>query len=85
MSMAKTIYVYENWSSETPIKLGMLYVDQGRGSEHYAFEYDETWLTTNRFACVFRIWHCTKDASIPSTRIPLVSLRIPLQTDGAGC
>jgi len=52
MSMAKTIYVYENWSSETPIKLGMLYVDQGRGSEHYAFEYDETWLTTNRFAYV---------------------------------
>ena len=50
--MAKTIYVYENWSSETPIKLGMLYVDQGRGSEHYAFEYDETWLTTNRFAYV---------------------------------
>ena len=40
MSMAKTIYVYENWSSETPIKLGMLYVDQGRGSEHYAFEYN---------------------------------------------
>ena len=50
--MAKTIYVYENWSSEVPTKLGMLYVDQGRGSEHYAFEYDETWLTTNRFAYV---------------------------------
>ena len=50
--MAKTIYVYENWSSEVPTKLGMLYVEQGRGSEHYAFKYDETWLTTNRFAYV---------------------------------
>jgi len=52
MSMAKTIYVYENWSSETPTKLGILYVDQSRGSEHYAFAYDENWLTTNRFAYV---------------------------------
>ena len=52
MSMGKTIYVYENWSSEVPTKLGILYVEQGRGSEHYAFEHDETWLTTNRFAYV---------------------------------
>lgn len=50
--MGKAIYVYENWSGETPIKLGKLYVDQGRGSEHYAFEYDEHWLTTSRFAYV---------------------------------
>ena len=50
--MSKTIYVYENWSGETPVKLGKLYVDQGRGSEHYAFEYDESWQTTSRFAYV---------------------------------
>lgn len=50
--MQKTIYVYENWSGRIPVKLGTLYVEQGRGSEHYAFEYDETWLTTNRFAYV---------------------------------
>ena len=30
--MQKTIYVYENWSGETPVKLGKLYMDQGRGS-----------------------------------------------------
>lgn len=30
----------KNWRSAVPTKLGMLYVDQGRGSEHYAFEYD---------------------------------------------
>lgn len=50
--MQRTIYVYENWSDEVPVRLGRLYVDQGRGSEHYAFEYDESWLTTSRFACV---------------------------------
>lgn len=50
--MSKTIYVYESWSGETPIKLGKLYVDQGRGSEHYSFEYDEAWLTSSRFAYV---------------------------------
>lgn len=47
-----TIYVYENWSGETPVKLGKLYVEQSRGSEHYAFEYDENWLATSRFAHV---------------------------------
>ena len=52
MSMQKTIYVYENWSGTVPVKLGKLYVDQGKGSEHYAFEYDEAWLTTSQFAYV---------------------------------
>lgn len=50
--MQRTICVYENWSDEVPVRLGRLYVDQGRGSEHYAFEYDESWLTTSRFAYV---------------------------------
>ena len=50
--MPKIIYVYENWSGDTPVKLGKLYVDQARGSEQYAFEYDEAWLTTSRFAFV---------------------------------
>ena len=39
--MQKVIYGYENWSGETPVKLGKLYVDQSRGSEHYAFAYDD--------------------------------------------
>ena len=50
--MLKTIYVYENWSGDTPVKLGKLYVDQARGSEQYAFEYDEAWLTAGRFVFV---------------------------------
>lgn len=40
----KTVYVYENWSSDTPIKLGCLYVDYAKGSERHSFEYDENWL-----------------------------------------
>ena len=50
--MSKSIYVYENWSGDTPVKLGKLYVDQARGSEQYAFEYDEAWLTAGRFVYV---------------------------------
>ena len=47
----KCIFVYENWSEGVPIKLGQLYVDYGKGSEHYSFEYDENWLR-NGFAYV---------------------------------
>lgn len=47
--MPKSIYVYENWSGNKPVKIGKLYVDQARGREQYAFEYDEAWLTTSKF------------------------------------
>jgi len=50
--MQKVIYVYENWSGDESVKLGKLYVEQGRGSEHYAFEYDEHWLRDNRWVYV---------------------------------
>lgn len=40
----KTIFVYENWLSETPTLIGRLYVDTVRGDERYAFEYDDVWL-----------------------------------------
>ena len=40
----KTIYVYENWLSDTPSLIGKLYVDTVRGGERYSFEYDTTWL-----------------------------------------
>lgn len=43
--MSRSILVYENWSGRTPVRIGTLYVDQIRGSEQYAFAYDETWLT----------------------------------------
>ena len=41
----KTIYVYENWLSDTPSLIGRLYVDSVRGGESYSFEYDEAGLS----------------------------------------
>lgn len=40
----KVIYVYDDFSFQEPILLGMLFVDVLRGQETYSFEYDETWL-----------------------------------------
>lgn len=42
--MEKKIFVYEDFSSDEPQKLGVLYVDSVRGTEHYSFEYDNEWL-----------------------------------------
>ena len=42
----RVIYVYENWSAETPILMGKLYVSYVRGKEQFAFAYDNTWLTS---------------------------------------
>ena len=42
----RVIYVYENWSTETPILMGKLYVSYVRGKEQFAFAYDNTWLTS---------------------------------------
>jgi len=40
----KKIYVYENWSSEIPRELGILYVSNVRGTETFSFEYNEDYL-----------------------------------------
>lgn len=40
----KTIYVYESFHSAEPNFLGTLFVENVRGHESYAFEYDEQWL-----------------------------------------
>ena len=47
--MEKKIFVYEDFSSAEPQKLGILYVDSLRGTEHYSFEYDESWLRSTNF------------------------------------
>ena len=47
--MEKKIFVYEDFSSAEPQKLGILYVDSLRGTEHYSFEYDEEWLRNTNF------------------------------------
>ncbi len=45
---SKTIFVYENWSSEIPILIGRLYLDIAKGKEAYSFEFDESWLLKNK-------------------------------------
>ena len=39
--MEKKIFVYEDFSSAEPQKLGALYVDTIRGTAHYSFDDDE--------------------------------------------
>ena len=48
--MERKIFVYENFSSLEPKKLGVLYVDTLRSSEHYSFEYDQDWLKQSKFS-----------------------------------
>ena len=46
----KKIFVYENWSEETPVFMGTLYANAARGAEVFSFEYDESYLRKgNRF------------------------------------
>ena len=40
----KKIFVYENWSEETPVFMGTLYANAARGAEVFSFEYDESYL-----------------------------------------
>lgn len=40
----KMIYVYDDFSQEEPILLGMLYVNVIKGGETYSFEYSNGWL-----------------------------------------
>ena len=44
----RIIYVYDDFSGDTPVLLGKLNVDVIRGGEAYSFEYDKSWLTPNR-------------------------------------
>ena len=40
----RKIFVYENWSSEVPAFMGILYANAARGAELLSFEYDENYL-----------------------------------------
>ena len=44
MTDRKTIYVYENWTGEVPVLMGLLYVESLRGKEACSFEYADSWL-----------------------------------------
>ena len=43
-SNQKTIYVYDDFSAESPILMGTLYANIIKGGESYSFEYDKEWL-----------------------------------------
>ncbi len=40
----KTIFVYDDFSTEQPVLMGSLYVNAIKGGESYSFEYDKDWL-----------------------------------------
>lgn len=40
----KTIYVYDDFSHNEPLLMGVLYVNVIKGGESYSFEYDNKWL-----------------------------------------
>ncbi len=46
-SNEKAIYVYEEWSSLTPVLMGTLFVEYLRGEETYSFSYEPNWLKNN--------------------------------------
>lgn len=48
----KTILVYENWSGDTPVLIGYLYVYTTKGSEQYSFEYHDDWLQNSEFSLI---------------------------------
>lgn len=45
---SRKIFVYENWSAENPQKIGILFVDNIRGVEHFSFSYDDGYLNRSR-------------------------------------
>ena len=62
--MERKIFVYENFSSLEPKKLGVLYVDTLRGIEHYSFEYDQDWLKQSKFSFLRVNNLCARDCFI---------------------
>lgn len=46
----KTIFVYDDFSTNQPILMGKLYVNIIKGGETYSFEYDTDWLKRTRLS-----------------------------------
>ena len=44
----KIIYVYDDFSEDSPCLIGKLYVGVIKGGETYSFEYDADWLAKNK-------------------------------------
>lgn len=52
MKSGRKIYVYDDFSADSPKLLGYLYVDSIKGKESFAFEYNEAWLATHNAICI---------------------------------
>ena len=52
MQESKTIYVYDDFSGETPQLMGFLYIDSIKGKESFAFEYNDEWLVSHGGVCL---------------------------------
>lgn len=44
MAEERIVYVYKDWDTSSPEKIGKLCVEEGKGKETISFEYDEAWL-----------------------------------------
>lgn len=44
MAEERIVYVYKDWDTSSPEKIGKLCVKEGKGKETISFEYDEAWL-----------------------------------------
>ena len=44
----KTVSVYENHSSEFPVRIGSLHIDSTKGTDVFSFEYDEDFLRSRK-------------------------------------
>ncbi|MCD7745309.1 MAG: type II toxin-antitoxin system HipA family toxin [Lachnospiraceae bacterium] len=53
MADARIIYVYKNWDTVIPEKIGTINVDGGRGKEVISFEYDDSWLENVDTSLIF--------------------------------
>lgn len=53
MHQEKEIFVYEDFMSERPILMGILYSERDRGKEVFSFEYDKKWLMNIQESLVF--------------------------------
>lgn len=53
MANVDKIFVYENWRGVLPERIGILYIDSGKGKEIILFEYDENWISDSACSFVF--------------------------------
>lgn len=53
MSDTRIIYVYKDWDTAIPEKIGTIYVEGGKGKEVISFEYDDSWLENVDTSLIF--------------------------------